>query len=141
MPKAALATACCWCGRSDPQERGTVAEDRVDPARSCRSCRARGAPARAPRGWGGSASGLQCEDRAEKPGDKNYYGRDWDLLVDQEKAPVVGNALYTWSDFDKDLSALKKIGVTHYRFSIEWARVEPHPGQYNEAAVQGYVRM
>ena len=79
----------------------------------------------APFAWGISTSSLQYENKAEKPGDRNYYVRDWDLLVQQGKAPVVGNALYTWSDFDKDLEALKKIGVTHYRFSIEWARVEP----------------
>ena len=95
----------------------------------------------APFAWGISTSSLQYENKAVQPGEKNYYVRDWDLLVDQKKAPVVGNALFTWSDFDKDLAALKKIGVTHYRFSIEWARVEPHPGQYNEAAIQGYVTM
>lgn len=95
----------------------------------------------APFAWGISTSSLQYENKAVQPGEKNYYVRDWDLLVDQKKAPVVGNALFTWSDFDKDLAALKKIGVTHYRFSVEWARVEPHPGQYNEAAIQGYVTM
>jgi len=72
---------------------------------------------------------------------RGVYVRDWDLLVKAGKAPVVGNALYTWSDFDKDLAALKRIGVTHYRFSIEWARVEPRPGRYNEEAVRGYARM
>ena len=95
----------------------------------------------APFAWGISTSSLQYENKAEMPGDHNYYVRDWDLLVQQGKAPVVGNALYTWSDFDKDVAALKKIGVTHYRFSIEWARVEPQPGRYNEKAVRGYVRM
>ena len=91
--------------------------------------------------WGISTSSLQYEDKAVSPGQKNYYVRDWDLLVEQKKAPVVGNALYSWTDFDRDLSALKKIGVTHYRFSIEWARVEPQPGHYNEEAIQGYVAM
>jgi len=94
-----------------------------------------------PFAWGISTSSLQYENRAEKPGDRNYFTRDWDLLVQQGKAPVVGGALYSWSDFNKDLQALKKIGATHYRFSIEWARVEPKPGQYNEEAIQGYVRM
>lgn len=91
--------------------------------------------------WGISTSSLQYENRAEKPGDRNYFLRDWDLLVKQGKAPVVGNALYTWSDFDKDLAALRKIGVTHYRFSIEWARVEPQPGHYNDEAIQRYATM
>ena len=95
----------------------------------------------APFAWGISTSSLQCENKAVQPGDPNYYVRDWDLLVQEKKAPIVGDALYSWSDFDKDLAALKKIGATYYRFSIEWARVEPHPGHYNEKAVQGYARM
>jgi len=95
----------------------------------------------APFAWGISTSSLQYENKGVDPGNPQYYVRDWDLLVNQGKAPVVGNALYTWSDFDKDVAALKKIGVTHYRFSIEWARVEPQPGHYNEAAIRRYVWM
>jgi beta-glucosidase len=95
----------------------------------------------APFAWGISTSSLQYENKAVSPGNPEYYVRDWDLLVSQGKAPVVGNALYTWSDFDKDVAALKKIGVTHYRFSIEWARVEPQPGRYNQKAIRGYVTM
>ena len=91
--------------------------------------------------WGISTSSLQYENRAEKPGNPDYFLRDWDLLVQKKGAPVIGHALYSWSDFDKDLKALKKIGVTHYRFSIEWARVEPEPGHYNEAALAHYVSM
>ena len=91
--------------------------------------------------WGISTSSLQYENRDEQPGDKYYFLRDWDLLVKNGKAPIIGPALDSWTDFDKDLAALKKIGVTHYRFSIEWARVEPHPGMYNEEAIQGYVTM
>ena len=48
---------------------------------------------------------------------------------------------FSWSNFDRDLEALKKIGVTHYRFSVEWARVEPEPGRYNEAAIRRYAEM
>lgn len=91
--------------------------------------------------WGISTSSLQYEDRAEQPGEKNYFLRDWDLLVQQGKAPVLGSALWSWSHFDKDLEALKKIGVNAYRFSIEWARVEPRPGEYNEEAIARYVEM
>jgi len=31
--------------------------------------------------------------------------------------------------------------VNHYRFGIEWGRVEPKPGVFNEAAIAQYVRM
>lgn len=33
------------------------------------------------------------------------------------------------------------MGVNHFRFSVEWARVEPQPGRINQAAIDGYVRM
>ncbi len=81
------------------------------------------------------------EGLAVKPGDEDYFTTDWDVPVSQKKAPPRGNALYSWTQFDKDIEALKKIKPTHYRFSIEWARVEPQPGVYNEEAIQGYVRM
>ena len=75
------------------------------------------------------------------PGQPDYFSTDGDVLVSERKVPPRGNALYSWSDFEKDLDALKKIRPTHYRFSIEWARVEPKPGAYDEKAVRGYVEM
>ncbi|MFI0347598.1 MAG: family 1 glycosylhydrolase [Chthoniobacterales bacterium] len=94
-----------------------------------------------PFAWGISTSSLQYENRNVLPGDKNYFQRDWDLLIKKRKAPIIGDALSSWSHFDKDLEALKKIGVNSYRLSIEWARVEPTPGHYNESAIAGYVDM
>jgi len=91
--------------------------------------------------WGFSTSSYQYEDPAVKPGEADYFQTDWDIFADEGKVPPKGNALYSWTHFDKDLEALKKSGVTHYRFSIEWARVEPKPGVYNEAAIRGYAAM
>lgn len=76
-----------------------------------------------PFAWGISTSSYQYEDPDVTPSDD--FTTDWDIMVAQGGAPEKGNALYSWSDFEKDLTALKKIGVTHYRFSLEWARIEP----------------
>jgi len=94
-----------------------------------------------PFAWGISTSSYQYEDPAVVKGTPEYFQTDWDLMVDKGGAPQKGNAVYTWTHFEKDLEALKKIGVTHYRFSIEWARVEPTPGHFNEKAIAGYARM
>ncbi len=91
--------------------------------------------------WGISTASYQYENPDVTPGQPDFFSTDWDVLVAQKKAPPRGNALYTWSDFDKDIAALKKIRPTHYRFSIEWARVEPQPGVYNEEAIARYVGM
>lgn len=94
-----------------------------------------------PFAWGISTASYQYEDPAVKPGEKDCFLTDWDILVSQGKAPEKGNALYSWTHFDKDLAALKKIGPTHYRFSIEWGRVEPRPGEFDEEAIARYVSM
>ena len=91
--------------------------------------------------WGISTASYQYEDPAVKKGQKEYFSTDWDVLISQKKAPPRGNALYSWTEFKNDLAALDKIRPTHYRFSIEWARVEPKPGVYNEEAVRVYARM
>lgn len=92
--------------------------------------------------WGISTSPFQNEDRGEKPGSPNDFRTDWDLFADAKRVPPRGEeAAWSWTHFDRDLEALKKVGVNHYRFGIEWARVEPQPGRYNEAAIRRYVEM
>ena len=91
--------------------------------------------------WGISTASYQYEDPAVKPGDKEYFSTDWDIMVSKGGAPKKGDALYSWTHFEKDLDALKKTGVTHYRFSLEWARIEPRMGEFNEEALDRYVAM
>jgi beta-glucosidase len=92
--------------------------------------------------WGFSSSSWQYENRTVTKDGKLPFRTDWDVLMDQGKAPARGNTVVmSWSEFDRDVRALKKIGATHYRFSLEWARIEPQPGQYNEAAINRYVEM
>jgi beta-glucosidase len=93
--------------------------------------------------WGTSTASYQNEDRAVRPGDLMYFETDWDVFSREEKgAPIRGDdATFSWTHFDNDVALLKKIGVTHFRFSIEWARVEPQPGVWNEAAIGQYAEM
>lgn len=92
--------------------------------------------------WGVSSASWQYENRVEKPGGALPFRTDWDILMEQGKAVPRGNkVVMSWAEFDKDVAALKKIGATHYRFSLEWARIEPKPGQYDEAAIRNYVGM
>jgi Glycosyl hydrolase family 1 len=96
-------------------------------ASSARMNRSRRTPV--PFWWGISSSAFQTEDRGEHPDSPNYFRTDWDLFADAKRVPPKGDtAEFSWSNFDRDLDALKKIGVSHYRFSVEWARVEPQPG-------------
>jgi beta-glucosidase len=92
--------------------------------------------------WGTSTASYQNEDRGVAPGSPYYFKTDWDVFAEEGHIPPRGDdATFSWTNFDKDVAALKKIGVNHYRFGIEWARVEPQPGVYNEAAVRQYAAM
>ncbi len=92
--------------------------------------------------WGTSTSSYQNEDRGVAPGSPFYFKTDWDVFAEEGYIPARGDdATFSWSRFDKDLATLKKLGVTHYRFGIEWGRVEPKPGVFNEAAIARYAAM
>ncbi|MGH8045688.1 MAG: family 1 glycosylhydrolase, partial [Chthoniobacterales bacterium] len=91
--------------------------------------------------WGVSTSGYQTEDKGYAPADPRYFKTDWDLYVEKGDAPVRGDATYSYTQFDRDLALLQQIGVNHYRFGVEWARIEPKPGVYNEEAIEHYVAM
>lgn len=92
--------------------------------------------------WGTSTASYQNEDRGVSPDSPLYFKTDWDIFAEEGHIPPRGeDATFSWTRFDKDVRALKKLGVTHYRFGIEWGRVEPRPGVFNEAAIAQYVRM
>lgn len=92
--------------------------------------------------WGTSTASFQNEDRGVAPDSPYYFKTDWDIFSEEGHIPPRGDAAtYSWSRFDKDVAALKKLGVNHYRFGIEWGRVEPKPGVFNEAAIRQYVTM
>ncbi|MCX7868731.1 MAG: family 1 glycosylhydrolase, partial [Terrimicrobiaceae bacterium] len=79
--------------------------------------------------WGTSTSSFQNEDRGVVRGSPFYFQTDWDEFAEEGRIPPRGDeATFSWSRFDKDVRALKELGVTHYRFGVEWARVEPRAG-------------
>jgi beta-glucosidase len=43
--------------------------------------------------------------------------------------------------YPSDIALLKELGFNTYRFSIEWARVEPEKGHFSRAALDHYRRM
>lgn len=49
-----------------------------------------------------------------------------------------GLASNSWDNFEADISCLKQINASAYRFSIEWSRVEPKEGKFDEEAIAKY---
>ena len=54
---------------------------------------------------------------------------------------VSGDACDSWHRWEEDLDLAASIGLNAYRFSVEWARVEPEPGEFSIAALDHYLRV
>jgi beta-glucosidase len=86
--------------------------------------------------WGVATSPYQTEDVGEAD-----FATDWDLYADRGRiAAGRGEGARSWSRFERDLEALQALEVTHYRFGVEWARVEPRPGEFDDRAIEEYAR-
>ena len=86
--------------------------------------------------WGVATAGHQTEG--------NNVNSDYWLL---ESLPVTdftersGDACNSWDRWREDIALVKSLGLNSYRFSIEWARIEPEPGQFSAAVLDHYHRM
>ncbi|MCC6751918.1 MAG: glycoside hydrolase family 1 protein [Deltaproteobacteria bacterium] len=49
-----------------------------------------------------------------------------------------GKAVDGYRQFDGDAALVQELGLSHYRFSIEWSRVEPKRGVFSEEALAHY---
>ena len=52
-----------------------------------------------------------------------------------------GDACDHYNRYEEDIALLAGAGLNAYRFSIEWARIEPEEGQFDEAEIEHYRRV
>lgn len=51
---------------------------------------------------------------------------------------VSGDAAGAWERFEVDLGLMRALGASAYRFSLEWSRLQPARGQWDEDALARY---
>ena len=83
--------------------------------------------------WGVATAGHQNE------GD-NVHSDTWFLenvmpTVFEERS---GKATNGWELWESDLDLVAGLGLNAYRFSVEWARVEPQEGEFSDEALAHY---
>lgn len=85
--------------------------------------------------WGAATAAHQVEGG-------NVNSDCWALEHAQPSlfAEPSGDAVDQYHRFDEDVAILAGLGLNAYRFSVEWARVEPEPGHFSIAAVDHYRR-
>ncbi|MFA5338524.1 MAG: glycoside hydrolase family 1 protein [Candidatus Omnitrophota bacterium] len=84
--------------------------------------------------WGAGTSSHQVEG--------NNTNNDWWQW--EQKVPLKmrsGLACDEWNRFEEDFKIAQSLGFTAYRFSVEWSRIEPSPGQFDGSALEHYRKM
>ncbi|TVU58469.1 glycoside hydrolase family 1 protein [Paenarthrobacter nitroguajacolicus] len=86
--------------------------------------------------WGASTSPHQTEGG-------NVHS-DWWFLENDPNSFVSersGDATDSYNRYPEDMRLLADAGLTAYRFGIEWARIEPAPGEFMQVELDHYRRM
>lgn len=52
-----------------------------------------------------------------------------------------GDACDSWHRWPEDVALAASLGLNCYRYSVEWARIEPEPGMFSMAALDHYRRI
>ena len=66
---------------------------------------------------------------------------NWSAFEEERGLERSGAACEHWTLWREDFGLLSEMGVGSYRFSIEWSRLEPEPGTWDEEAMRVYSDM
>ena len=86
--------------------------------------------------WGTATSAHQTEG--------NNLNSDWWELEHRPDGPCSepsGDACDSYHRYRDDVAIVADLGLNSYRFSLEWARIEPEDGAFSRAEIDHYRRM
>lgn len=107
--------------------------------------------------WGASTASHQVEgstvnqwsvwelehasELAKKAHDRFSYLPIWDDIKEKASRPqnyVSGRGVEHYTRYKEDFDILKKLNFNAFRFGIEWSRIEPEEGRWDEKEVEHY---
>lgn len=83
--------------------------------------------------WGAATASYQVEG--------GIYNCDWAKAATEGRVPLCGIACDHYNRYEEDFDLAKSLGHTAHRFSIEWARIEPEEGQFNQEEIEHYRKV
>ncbi len=86
--------------------------------------------------WGAATSSHQVEGYNDK---NDWWQFEAEGRVDNGERS--GAATDHWNRFREDLGLAADLGLNSYRFSIEWSRVEPEEGRWDDQAFEWYEQL
>jgi len=87
--------------------------------------------------WGTATSSHQVEGN-----NQNNHWWDWEKIPGNVKDGMVsGIACDHYNRFEEDFALSEEFGHNSHRFSIEWSRIEPEEGRWDEKEVEHYRKV
>jgi beta-glucosidase len=86
--------------------------------------------------WGAATAGHQVE--GNDTNSDNWFLEQLQPTLFAERAGDADNSLELWQ---ADLDLARSLNLNAYRFSLEWSRIEPDPGQFSIAMLDHYLRI
>lgn len=95
--------------------------------------------------WGVSTSayqtegGIECDWSVWEKSEKRI-----EKLKSENKNPddyICGRACDSYNRVEEDIGLVEKLNCKAYRFTVEWARVEPENGKFNKSAIKHYQNL
>jgi beta-glucosidase len=86
--------------------------------------------------WGTATAAHQVEG-----GNWNCDWWQWEHVPGTVCAEPSGDAVDQWNRYAADIAMLAELGFNAYRFSIEWARIEPEDDEWSTVALDHYRRV
>lgn len=80
--------------------------------------------------WGAATASYQVEGGIENT--------DWSKAAREGRVPSCGRACDHYHRFESDFDLAKQLGHNAHRLSVEWARIEPEEGKFDESAIEHY---
>ena len=71
-------------------------------------------------------------------GDRNNSWYDWCCAGHIKDGSTTLNANDHYNRWQEDLDLMVSMGIRHCRFGVEWSRIEPQEGQFDDSALQHY---
>jgi beta-glucosidase/6-phospho-beta-glucosidase/beta-galactosidase/ABC-type amino acid transport substrate-binding protein len=65
----------------------------------------------------------------------------WDVWERQRGLTQRGRATDFWNRYEEDVGLARDLCCKGFRFSIDWSRVEPEPGQFSQDALDHYRKL
>ena len=82
--------------------------------------------------WGVATASHQIEGRNTN---------NWSQFEDTKDLQRSGDACDHWNRWKTDFDLIENLGVNHYRFSLEWSRIESVEGVWDDSAIEQYSNM